>query len=70
MNWKLRAFCSNGEKIIRVALLETEKERKHYCWKKADGVIDSRFLSQRIGEVDIIHIVQTRNILGKEDKRI
>lgn len=26
------------------------------------------FLSQVTGEMDVIHTVQTRNILGKEDK--
>ena len=46
-----------------------KRKKTDHCWKKAEGVINSRF-SQVIGEVGIIHIVQTRNILGKKDKRI
>lgn len=34
----------------------------------ADAMINSRFLVQIIWEMDIIQIVQTRNILGKEAK--
>lgn len=36
--------------------------------EETDVVITSRFFSQVKGEMDIIHIVQTRTILGREDK--
>lgn len=31
-------------------------------------MINSRFLSQIIGEIDVFHVVWTRNILGTEGK--
>lgn len=37
--------------------------------KVAEVVITSRFLSQVVGEMDVIHIVRTRTILEREDKK-
>lgn len=34
----------------------------------ANNMINSRFLSQMIGEMDVSHMVQTRSILGMEGK--
>ena len=36
--------------------------------ERADSMINSRCLSQIIGEMDVFHVVWTRNILGTEDK--
>lgn len=36
--------------------------------EEAEVVITFRLLSQVIGEMDVIHIVRTRTILGREDK--
>lgn len=67
MNWKPGAFCSNGGNNWD-HLVGDRKRKKHYCWEMADAMINSRFLLQIIGEMDTIQIIQTRNILGKEDK--
>lgn len=36
--------------------------------KIGDSTIKPRFLSQIIGEMDVIHIIWTRNVLGTEGK--